>query len=172
MKRVIALLTAGVIILSAASYACAEEKSFDAEHKNVKERFKQNKEELRQRLNLTTEQQEKAKQIRENARPVIKPLFEQIHQKKQEIRELRQSGATREELQPKIDEIKSLRQKADALRKENMQKFEAILTPEQKAEFNKFKEEKKQKWQEHKGKRKEHRKEMWEKRESGNFDED
>ncbi len=147
MKRVIALLAAGIVILSAGSYACAEGHDF-------KQKRQQIKQELRERLNLTPEQQEQAKQIRENAKPEIAPVIEQIKQKKQEIKEMKQTDASSEELKEKREEIKSLRQKANAIRKENMQKFESILNPEQKTEFNRFKEEMKQKRKNYKGKRK------------------
>lgn len=60
---------------------------------------------LEERLNLTDEQKEKAKAIREEGREKLKPIMK---------------------------EMKELREKADKIRKENMKEFEDILTPEQK----------------------------------------
>lgn len=71
-------------------------------------------EDLAQRLNLTDEQKAKADKIREDGRKQMEPLMQ---------------------------ERKALHQKMEKLRKENMEEFEKILTPEQKEAFAKFKEE-------------------------------
>ena len=63
-------------------------------------------------LNLTEEQQEKAKAIHEKGKKDIEPL---------------------------MDEMKDLRQKMDEKRRANMEEFEQILTPEQKAKFDEMK---------------------------------
>jgi len=63
-------------------------------------------------LNLTDEQQQQAKQIREEGRKEIEPLMK---------------------------EMKELRKKMDAKRRANMEEFEKILTPEQKAKFEEMK---------------------------------
>jgi len=63
-------------------------------------------------LGLTKEQQEKARAIHEKGRAEIEPLMKEM----QEIRE-----------------------KMDAKRRANMEEFESILTPEQKAKFEAFK---------------------------------
>lgn len=71
-------------------------------------------EELAQKLNLTDEQKSKADKIREDGRKQMEPLMQ---------------------------ERKALHEKMEKLRKENMEEFEKILTPEQKEAFAKFKEE-------------------------------
>lgn len=71
-------------------------------------------ENLAQKLNLTDEQKAQADKIREEGRKKMEPLMQ---------------------------EKKTLHEKMDKLRKENMEEFEKILTPEQKETFAKFKEE-------------------------------
>lgn len=71
-------------------------------------------EDLAQKLNLTDEQKTMADKIREDGRKQMKPLME---------------------------EQKALHEKMDKLRKENMEEFEKILTPEQKETFSKIKKE-------------------------------
>ena len=63
-------------------------------------------------LGLSAEQQEQAKAIHEQGRKDIEPLME---------------------------EMKALREKMDAKRRANMEEFEKILTPEQKAKFEELK---------------------------------
>lgn len=57
------------------------------------------------------------------------------------VQERRQ--ADREQLKPLFDQMKDIRTKIDEIRRSNMEAFEAILTPEQKAEFDKIKAERK-----------------------------
>ena len=59
-------------------------------------------------LDLTDEQKAKAKEIREQSRKEIEPL---------------------------MNEMKTLRKKMDKIREADMKKFEALLTPEQKAKL-------------------------------------
>ena len=59
-------------------------------------------------LDLTDEQKAKAKEIREQSRKEIEPL---------------------------MDEMKTIREKMDKIREADMKKFEALLTPEQKAKL-------------------------------------
>ena len=60
-------------------------------------------------LDLTDEQKAKAKEIREQSRKEIEPLMK---------------------------EMKTLREKMDKIREADMKKFEALLTPEQKAKLD------------------------------------
>ena len=69
---------------------------------------------LADKLGLSSEQREKAKAIREAGHKKIKPLMQ---------------------------EMKTLREKMDKLRHENMEEFEKILTPDQKKKFSEIKEQ-------------------------------
>ena len=71
-------------------------------------------------LNLTDEQKAKAKEMRQSAREKMKPI---------------------------LDEMKKLRTQLDTIRKDNMKEFEDILTPEQKATFEKIKASRKAKFE-------------------------
>lgn len=64
-----------------------------------------------EKLHLTKEQKERAKEIREEGREKLKPIME---------------------------EMKALRKKADEIRKDNMEEFEKILTPEQRKILKSF----------------------------------
>lgn len=71
---------------------------------------------LADKLNLSQEQRSQAKEMRQTARKKIKPLME---------------------------DMKKIREQIDAIRKENMQAFEKLLTPEQKKQFDEIKAERK-----------------------------
>ncbi len=83
------------------------------------QRMEQMENKLAQELGLTAEQQVQAKKIHQEGRKMVKPL---------------------------MDEMKDIRKKMDELRQENMKEFEAILTPDQKAKFEKIKAERHEKW--------------------------
>ena len=88
-------------------------KEFNLKH-HPKHNFQKISQKLSQELNLTEEQQEQAKKIRQDGHEKIKPLLKQM---------------------------KEIRKQMDELRKENMVEFEKILTPKQLEKFNKIKEE-------------------------------
>jgi len=118
--NLLSLILATTIISSGAlsSSACfAQEAALPEapkfEHKLDKaEMHKKMAEKIAKDLNLSEEQQQKAKEIRENGKKEIEPLME---------------------------EMKDLREKMDTKRKANMEEFEKILTPEQKAKFEELK---------------------------------
>ncbi len=62
-------------------------------------------------------------------------------EQKAEAKKIREEG--REKVGPLMEEMKQLRQKMDELRKQNMEEFEKILTPEQKSKLEQIKAEKK-----------------------------
>ena len=62
-------------------------------------------------------------------------------EQKAEAKKIREAG--REKVGPLMEEMKQLRQKMDELRKQNMEEFEKILTPEQKTKLEQIKTDKK-----------------------------
>lgn len=104
-------------------------------------------------LKLTEEQKVQAKAIRMKGHEKMKPVFEQIRAKKQEAQAVKLSRiavAAQEEKLAQIEkEIKALKQEARKIRQENTKEFEAILTPEQKTEFAKIKEEGRKNFKKH-----------------------
>lgn len=117
--------------------------------------MKAKKAEFEKRLNLTEEQK---KQIEENKikdREKIKPIIDELRLKHHEYIKIDKDPNLSKEEKNKAknelkQELKTLKMQADNCRKENMKNFEAILTPEQKKEFEKIKAEQKKKMEEHK----------------------
>lgn len=106
------------------------------------------KAEFEKRLNLTEKQKKQIEANRKKDHEKVKPIFDQMRDKKHELRRLeRDSSISQKDKAKKIDklnsEIKVLNEKADKYRQENMKNFESILTDEQKMEFMKIKEEQK-----------------------------
>ena len=106
------------------------------------------KAEFEKRLNLTEKQKKQIEANRKKDHEKVKPIFDQMRDKKHELRRLeRDSSISQKDKAKKIDklnsEIKLLNEKADKYRQENMKNFESILTDEQKKEFMKIKEEQK-----------------------------
>jgi len=113
---------------------CAKQFPQKAERPNIAER-----------LNLTDEQKQQAHEIRMQGHEKMKPVFEKMQLTKQEIKKINESDLTQDEKDAKIiplkDEVKKLAQEAKKIRIENTKQFEAILTAEQKLEFEKIKQE-------------------------------
>lgn len=106
-----------LIAFSAYSNAFAEAPANPTEAAQQTEKMPRHHKEMRKHpepekmdkfLNLTNEQKAKAKEIREQSRKEIEPLMK---------------------------EMKTIREKMDKIREADMKKFEAILTPEQKAKL-------------------------------------
>ena len=106
-----------LIAFSAYSNAFAKAVANPAEPAQQTEKMPKHHKEMRKRpepekmdkfLDLTDEQKAKAKEIREQSRKEIEPL---------------------------MNEMKTLREKMDKIREADMKKFEALLTPEQKAKL-------------------------------------
>lgn len=100
---------------------------------------------LDEQLNLSEEQKAKAHEIRMEGREKMKPVFEKIKAKHQEIKEVQQSNLSQEEKTKKLTtlkkDMKQLKREIRKISNENTQEFEAILTPEQKAKFEKIKQD-------------------------------
>ncbi len=100
---------------------------------------------LDEQLQLTEEQKAKAHEIRMKGHEQIKPVIEKMKAKRQEIKEVAQSSLSQDKKDKKIAELKKdikvLKQEARKIRTENTKEFESILTPEQKAQFEKIKQD-------------------------------
>lgn len=128
MKKWLYSVCAAAIMLGAAGAYAQEKKPVPpAERPHHEQRMEQMEDKLAQELGLTAEQQVQAKKIHQEGRKKVKPL---------------------------MDEMKDIRKKMDELRQENMKEFEAILTPDQKAKFEKIKAERHEKWKQMKDKMK------------------
>lgn len=98
-------------------------------------------EEFERRLNLTDEQKAFAKEQRSLCIEKIKPVLEQINQKKAQKEQLETQAAGIEELTRLDNEIKELRKQAHEIRRQNMKSFEAMLSDGQKKELQRMKNE-------------------------------
>jgi Spy/CpxP family protein refolding chaperone len=87
-------------------------------------------------LNLTEDQQTKLKQIRESFAERNKPLREQLHAKRQELRQANEGGTFNEALATqKLTEMASLEAKLMGERAKLHQEMLSVLTAEQKAQL-------------------------------------
>jgi len=114
-----------------------------------KEEMEKKKAEFEKRLKLTDEQKKQIEENRQLGHEKVKPVFEEKKLKMQELKKIYDDSSLTQEQKtekaaPIKAELKQLHEKADALRKENMKSFEALLTDEQKQEFAKIKAEQKQ----------------------------
>ncbi len=91
-------------------------------------------------LNLTEDQKAKIKQIHENFATQNKPLRDQLHAKRQELRQASEGGTFNEALATqKLTEMASLEAKLMGERQKLHQEMLSVLTAEQKAQLEQSK---------------------------------
>ena len=91
-------------------------------------------------LNLTEDQKAKIKQIRDTFAQTNKPLRDQLHAKRQELRQASEGGTFNEALATqKLTEMASLEAKLMGERFKLKQETLSVLTPEQKAQLEQSK---------------------------------
>lgn len=135
----LAIASFAVANFSAASFAQDDNAKADHHKDHNKECFKKRHEKFVKKLNLTQEQQDQIKSTREQSRAEMKPLFEQLRSEWHNYKKLSQSNATPEALKQQKEKIHQLRDQIREIHKKNFEKFESILTPEQKAKFEQMK---------------------------------
>jgi len=95
-------------------------------------------------LNLTEDQKAKMKQIRESFAQTNKPLHDQLRAKRQELRQASEGGTFNEALATqKLTEMASLEAKLMGERFQLHQQMLSVLTPEQKAQLEQAKTQRK-----------------------------
>ena len=97
----------------------------------------------RPELNLTDEQRAKADKMREESRAKMKPVFTEMKSLNEQINKIYDNEKLSQEqkekqVKPLMEKISKLHTQADELRKADMQKFEALLTDEQKVKLEEF----------------------------------
>ena len=91
-------------------------------------------------LNLTEDQKAKMKQIRESFAERNKPLRDQLHAKRQELRQASEGGTFNEALATqKLTEMAGLQAKLMGARIQLHQQMLSVLTPEQKTQLEQLK---------------------------------
>jgi protein CpxP len=103
-------------------------------------------------LNLTDDQKAKMKQLRESFAETNKPLREQLHAKRQELRQASEGGTFNEALATqKLTEIAPLEAKLMAAQAKLHQEMLSVLTAEQKAQLEQSRAQFKQRREQRKG---------------------
>ncbi|HZM87661.1 MAG TPA: Spy/CpxP family protein refolding chaperone [Blastocatellia bacterium] len=98
-------------------------------------------------LDLTDAQKAQMKSIRESHAQSVRPLAEQIHAKRKEIREASAGGTFNESLvAQKLSEIAPLEAKLMGERSRLHQEMLSVLTAEQKAKLEQTREQRKSRW--------------------------
>ncbi len=104
-----------------------------------------------QQLDLSTEQQERIKAIRQESKQNNSSLRQEMKQAQEKMRKLMVSDTSDSELRKQHEQIQSLKQKLGNQRFETMLKIRQVLTPEQRTKMAELKQ---QRWQK--------RRERWE----------
>lgn len=150
MKKILMATLCTSMIIFGANYALADTATAknDAPPPPPKEhKMKQPPhQKLAERLNLTEEQKTIVKEQHKKSFEKMKPLMDEMRVKRQAIREIKENSTLSEKDKNKQiatirKDMKVLKVKADKIREANMKEFEAILTVEQKAEFEKIKKD-------------------------------
>jgi|GEM_PF-2922571 len=163
MKKIIVAVALMSLISTNVSYALSQEtpsqpyKNNGWNHGNKHGWDHGKKLGLKKQLNLTEEQDAKAKQIREQSRDKIKPIFEQIKAEKAKMKELVEQNSSKEVLEKQREKIAGLMKQAKEIHKQNLENFQGILTPEQKTKFEDIKKNKMGKMKAKKGKKFNHK---------------
>ncbi|MGN0014248.1 MAG: Spy/CpxP family protein refolding chaperone [Candidatus Gastranaerophilaceae bacterium] len=97
-------------------------------------------------LNLSDVQKNKADKIREESKQKIKPIIRESHNLQNQIWKIEDNDnltkeQKHEQIKPLIEQFHKLHQQANAIRQEDMKKFESILSESQKKALEKFKKE-------------------------------
>ena len=151
MKKTLILAGFAALMLSSTTVFAQEAKSdVKPQLKNTKIEKKCDKKRTQrpsidEKLKLTEEQKKQAHDLRMQGHEKIKPVMEKTKAKYDELKAIMGSDLSIDEKNQKINalekELLALKQEARKIRTENMKEFEAILTPEQKTEFDRIKKE-------------------------------
>lgn len=106
-----------------------------------REGFKKHNFELKQKLNLTEDQEARARDIRQHSRDQIKPLIDQIRAEKAKMREMASQNAAQADLERQREKVADLMRQAKEIHKQNLTSFEGILTPDQKTSFEQIRKQ-------------------------------
>ncbi len=113
------------------------------------EEIKAKKAEIEKRLNLSEKQRKQIEKNKEKDKAKIIPIIKDIKTKNEELHKIYKDESLSKEQKTELaapikKDLAKLRAKADKCRKDNMKKFESVLDKNQKAEFEKIKQEQKE----------------------------
>jgi Spy/CpxP family protein refolding chaperone len=98
------------------------------------------------KLNLTTDQQQKIRDIRSKYQGQISQQMTQLKTEKQKLRELMTGDASDDEIRSQHDQMFKTRQKLEDLNFESMLEMRAVLTTEQRVQFAQMMDQRRQKF--------------------------
>ena len=106
------------------------EKKPSAEKKSIK------REPMHKKLGFTEEQSQKMKELRKTLFKEIRPLINQLHERRKEMIEIiKQDAVTIEQINEKIDQISEIETIINKKATANLLKYKEILTKEQRDKF-------------------------------------
>ena len=126
-------------------YGKIAQASLDAPYSKMGRRRKEGMNKMFQELNLSPEQQESIKAIREESKQNNSSLRQEMRQAQEEMRKLMAISDTSDsKLRQQHEQIQSLKQKLGTQRFETMLKIRQVLTPAQRTKMAQLKQ---QRWQ-------------------------
>jgi len=136
MKKILVLSILFLLTLSANAGQIASENEAQLKRATFEAQRIKREQAFEQKLGLTAEQKIKAKELRKKGHEKLRPVIEEIKQKKQEAEMVKRSRIAVQVQEERLDaidaELKVLEKKAHDIRRANMKDFESILTREQK----------------------------------------
>ncbi len=132
--------------------ACHKDKDGKGGHKNMTDaereaRHAEMKARFAQELGLTQEQQSKIDAIHQAFKESHKAQFDAMKARHEELRRMKENGASKEELQAYRESMKQEFQGLKAEREKLVAQINQVLTPEQAAKFETMRAEHKKKWE-------------------------
>lgn len=151
MKKLLVLLFVGVFAISAANAAENQmQKPVPTRPANMIELRKAREAAFEKKLGLTEEQKAQARELRIKGHEKMKPIMDQIRDKKKEAEMVKMSRIAIRDQEARLAvidaELKKLEKQAMEIRKSNFKEFESILTREQKRTLKQMKKEGKQRF--------------------------
>lgn len=152
------LTALSLLVFSNASFAQNFDKTLISENNISPQKMTREceKPRIKKFLNLTPEQEQKAKAMREGSKGQIIPIMEKMKTERSKFRQLKEQNAPQKDLEAQRAIVKELHKQLQQIREANMKQFETILTPEQKVKFEKFRAERKAEMKKHFKDKKEH----------------
>ncbi len=151
MKKLLVLLFVGIFAISTATATENQtQKPVPTKPANMIELRKAREAAFEKKLGLTEEQKAQARELRIKGHEKMKPIMDQIRDKKKEAEMVKMSRIAIRDQEARLAvidaELRKLEKQAMEIRKSNFKEFESILTREQKRTLKQMKKEGKQRF--------------------------
>lgn len=146
--RTISTVTAAALILPLGAFALQTQPSVSntqvetsvvaqrMESGSFRERINERRQQLQRELNLTSEQSEKIRDIRAQAKEDMQSVHENLKEQREAMRSLLTSNANPNRLRQQHQKIQDLKESIDDQRFETMLEVREVLTPEQRSQMS------------------------------------